>query len=170
MYNLSLLDTDTTVWTNESYLVMIPNPNCLGDEINLSQCNFLIGTYIQECTYNAVKIKCLSGIKFTIWLPINLIQQNHVLLEMYVLLVLITMVEYRYVLEECGAQYVRICFGITRMPLWYVNNLDSLPMVSEHSPKCCFSFLIMIRCYSIKLYKMVRMNLWSCYWKWRQNS
>lgn len=72
MYNLSLLDSATTVWTNESYTIMTPHLNCLGDEIKLSQCDSKLGTYIQQCTYNAVKIKCLSGIKFTLLLPINL--------------------------------------------------------------------------------------------------
>ena len=70
MSDLSILDIDTTVWTNESYPIMIANLNCLGDEINLNQCHFLIGTYIQDCTYNAVKIKCLSGTSYSNVCPI----------------------------------------------------------------------------------------------------
>ena len=62
LFYLLLLDTDSTVWTNESYPIMIPNLNCLGNETKLNHCDSKIGTYIQGCTYNAVNMKCLSGI------------------------------------------------------------------------------------------------------------
>ena len=45
------------------------------------------------------------------------------------MVVLITMVQYKFVLEEYGVQYVVIAFGITMMPVWSVNSWDFLPMV-----------------------------------------
>ena len=45
------------------------------------------------------------------------------------MVVLITMVQYKFVLEEYGVQYVETVFGITMMPVWSVNNWDFLLMV-----------------------------------------
>ena len=45
------------------------------------------------------------------------------------MVVIITMVLYKFVLEEYGVQYVEIAFGITMMPVWSVNSWDFLVMV-----------------------------------------
>ena len=48
------------------------------------------------------------------------------------------MVLYKFVLEEYGAQYVEIAFGIIMMLVWSVNSWDFLPMVCIIiCPKLC---------------------------------
>ena len=51
------------------------------------------------------------------------------------------MVQYKFVLEEFGAQYVEIAFGIIMMLVWFVSSWVFLPMV-------CIMMRIVLTSYS----------------------